>query len=51
MLRGAVQAVEMFLQEKIGYLDIMRVVEECCEAHRQGRERHAGQQGAGVRAR
>ena len=28
------QAVEDFLNEKIGYLDIMRVVEECCEAHR-----------------
>jgi 1-deoxy-D-xylulose-5-phosphate reductoisomerase len=28
------QAVELFLQERIGYLDIMRVVEECCEAHR-----------------
>jgi 1-deoxy-D-xylulose 5-phosphate reductoisomerase len=28
------QAVEMFLEELIGYLEIMQVVEECCEAHR-----------------
>lgn len=28
------QAVELFLAERIGYLDIMRVVEQCCEAHR-----------------
>ncbi|PSC72817.1 1-deoxy-D-xylulose-5-phosphate reductoisomerase [Micractinium conductrix] len=28
------QAVEMFLEEKISYLDIVRVVEECCAAHR-----------------
>lgn len=28
------QAVELFLEEKIGYLDIMKVVEGCCEAHR-----------------
>ncbi|KAL4458026.1 hypothetical protein ABPG75_012891 [Micractinium tetrahymenae] len=28
------QAVELFLEERIGYLDIMRVVEECCDAHR-----------------
>lgn len=27
------QAVELFLEEKIGYLDIMKVVEACCEAH------------------
>jgi 1-deoxy-D-xylulose-5-phosphate reductoisomerase len=26
--------VELFLQERIGYLDIMRVVEQCCDAHR-----------------
>lgn len=29
------QAVEDFLNEKIGYLDIIRVVEQACEAHRQ----------------
>lgn len=28
------QAVEMFIDEKIGYLDIMKAVEEACEAHR-----------------
>lgn len=28
------QAVEMFLDERIGYLEIMQVVEECCDAHR-----------------
>jgi len=28
------QAVELFLEEKIGYLDIMKVVEQCCDAHR-----------------
>ena len=28
------QAVEMFLDERLGYLDIMRVVEEACDAHR-----------------
>jgi hypothetical protein len=33
-LFSALQAVEMFIDEKLGYLDIMRVVEECCEAHR-----------------
>ncbi|EFN58715.1 hypothetical protein CHLNCDRAFT_29723 [Chlorella variabilis] len=27
------QAVELFLADRIGYLDIMRVVEACCEAH------------------
>ena len=29
------QAVEMFLDEKIGYLDIMKEVEAACEAHQQ----------------
>lgn len=28
------QAVEMFIQERIHYLDIVRLAEECCEAHR-----------------
>ena len=28
------QAVELFLEERIGYLDIVRVVEACCDAHR-----------------
>ena len=28
------QAVEMFIDEKIHYLDIMRVVEQACEKHR-----------------
>jgi len=28
------QAVEMFIDERIHYLDIMRVVEKACEAHR-----------------
>lgn len=28
------QAVEMFIQEKIHYLDIMRFNEACCEAHK-----------------
>eukprot|EP00887_Chlorella_sp_A99_P001504 scaffold8.g1504.t1 len=28
------QAVELFLEERIGYLDIMRVVEAACDAHR-----------------
>ena len=27
------QAVEAFLQEKIGYLDIFKHVEQACEAH------------------
>lgn len=34
MRRACRQAVELFLEERIGYLDIMRVVEECCDAHR-----------------
>lgn len=25
----------MFLDEKIGYMDIVRAVEACCDAHRQ----------------
>ncbi len=28
------QAVEFFLEERIGYLEIMRVVEAACEEHR-----------------
>ncbi len=28
------QAVEMFLDEKIGYLDIVKTVEATCEAHK-----------------
>ena len=28
------KAVELFLDEKIGYLDIMRFVEKCCDAHK-----------------
>lgn len=28
------QAVEMFLDEKIGYLDIVKVVEATCETHK-----------------
>ena len=28
------QAVELFLEEKIGYMDIVPVIERCCEAHR-----------------
>lgn len=31
------QAVEMFIDERIHYLDIMRVVEKACEAHRKAR--------------
>mmetsp|Transcript_28872 Transcript_28872/g.81316 ORF Transcript_28872/g.81316 Transcript_28872/m.81316 type:complete len:487 (+) Transcript_28872:84-1544(+) len=27
------QAVEMFLNEEIGYLDICKVIEECCDKH------------------
>ena len=30
-----VQAVEMFLDEKIGYMDIVKTVERCCDAHTQ----------------
>jgi 1-deoxy-D-xylulose-5-phosphate reductoisomerase len=29
-----VQAVALFLEEKIHYLEIMKVVEACCEAHK-----------------
>ena len=29
------QAVEMFLDEKIGYMDIVKTVERCCDAHTQ----------------
>ena len=29
------QAVEMFIDEKIGYLEIMKYVEKCCDVHRQ----------------
>ena len=29
------QAVEMFLNEELGYLDIMKVVEKACDRHRQ----------------
>lgn len=29
------QAVEMFLDEKIGYMDIVKTVEKCCDAHMQ----------------
>ena len=25
----------MFLEEKVGYMDIVRLVEQCCDAHRQ----------------
>ena len=32
--RPCVQAVEMFLDEKIGYLDIVKVVEDTCETHK-----------------
>ena len=28
------KAVELFLDEKIGYMDIMKYVEACCEAHK-----------------
>lgn len=28
------QAVELFLDEKIGYLDIMRLVEKTCDEHK-----------------
>ena len=28
------KAVELFLEEKISYLDIMKYVEACCEAHK-----------------
>eukprot|EP00891_Asterochloris_glomerata_P005010 jgi/Astpho2/5010/Aster-05944 len=28
------QAVEMFLDEKVGYMDIVKLVEQCCDAHR-----------------
>eukprot|EP00873_Tetraselmis_striata_P007962 jgi/Tetstr1/428226/TSEL_018266.t1 len=28
------QAVEMFLNEEIGYLDICKVIEQCCDKHR-----------------
>ncbi len=34
MMRGLIlQAVEMFLDEKIGYMDIVKTVEKCCDAH------------------
>ncbi|KAL3153223.1 hypothetical protein ABBQ38_011973 [Trebouxia sp. C0009 RCD-2024] len=29
------QAVEMFLDEKIGYMDIVKTVEKCCDKHQQ----------------
>ena len=29
------QAVEMFLDEKIGYMDIVKTVEQCCDKHQQ----------------
>jgi 1-deoxy-D-xylulose-5-phosphate reductoisomerase len=28
------QAVELFLDERMAYLDIVRFVERCCDAHR-----------------
>lgn len=28
------KAVELFLEERIGYLDIMKYVSACCEAHK-----------------
>jgi len=28
------QSVQMFIDEKIGYLDIMKLNERCCEAHK-----------------
>lgn len=28
------KAVELFLEERIGYLDIMKYVGACCEAHK-----------------
>ncbi len=28
------QAVEMFIDEKISYLEIMKYVEKCCDVHR-----------------
>ena len=28
------QAVELFLDEKIGYMDIIPTIERCCESHR-----------------
>ena len=31
----APQAVEMFLDEKIGYMDIVKTVEKCCDKHQQ----------------
>lgn len=30
----ALQAVQMFIDEQIGYLDIIRLNEACCEAHK-----------------
>jgi len=29
------QAVELFLDEKVGYLDVMRLVEKTCDRHKQ----------------
>ena len=34
LMRSTSQAVEMFLDEKIGYLDIVKQVEATCEAHK-----------------
>jgi hypothetical protein len=33
------KAVEIFLAERIGYLDIVPLVSACCEAHQQARPR------------
>ena len=32
-MRFVSQGVELFLAEKIGYLDVMRLVEKCCNEH------------------
>ena len=35
LISCGLQAVELFLQEKIGYLDIVKAVEATCDAHQQ----------------
>jgi hypothetical protein len=34
LLLVALQAVQMFIDEQVGYLDIIRLNEACCEAHK-----------------
>ena len=35
LVNGHAQAVELFLDDKIQYLEIVKAVEEACNAHRQ----------------